>query len=205
MQSIVFPSFLAPSGPSLLGTQRSRRFASRLFARPATDRLFFAALPDASTADRIADLARRLKIGHGLTGKTLRPEHLHVTLFHVGDGASLAAERAGQAIERAAGVAMPSFKVMFDRVGSFANGAFVLRGEEGTIGLEVLQQRLSDALDARPGRARPFSPHVTLLRDRQKVEEHDIQPIEWTVREVVLVHSLVGRTEHRYLARLPLA
>ena len=70
MQSIVFPSFLAPSGPSLLGTQRSRRFASRLFARPATDRLFFAALPDASTADRIADLARRLKIGHGLTGQT---------------------------------------------------------------------------------------------------------------------------------------
>ena len=96
MQSVFLPSYSALTTPSLLGTRRAQRFESRLFARPATDRLFFAALPDASTADRIADLARRLKIGHGLTGKTLRPEHLHVTLFHVGDSTGLAPERIGR-------------------------------------------------------------------------------------------------------------
>ena len=190
--------------PSVLSLDRFRRYEARLFERPPTDRLFFAALPDAATAARISDLASRLKIGHGLSGRTLRPEHLHVTLVHLGDSDGLCQERVQSATERASSVCMPSFKVIFDRVGSFKNGAFVLRGEEGTIGLEVLQQRLSDTLDSRPARARPFTPHVMLLRDSQKVEEHDIQPIEWTVKEVVLVHSLLGKTEHRPLARFAL-
>jgi 2'-5' RNA ligase len=33
------------------------------------------------------------------------------------------------------------------------------------------------------------------------VPEQKIEPVEWTVREIVLVHSLLGRTEHRPLAR----
>jgi 2'-5' RNA ligase len=57
----------------------------------------------------------------------------------------------------------------------------------------------------RPRPARPFTPHLTLLRDRHLVPEHDISPIEWEVREIVLVHSLLGRTVHRHLARVPLA
>ena len=202
--SFSLPPFPPAHKPARLPTDRSRRYEARLFEGRATDRLFFAALPDAATAVRIADLACRLKIGHDLTGRLLRPEHFHVTLFHVGDRCGVASGKVASFVERASSVTMPAFKVAFDRVGSFKNGAFVLRGEEGTMGLEVLQQRLSDALDARVGRARPFTPHVTLLRDSHLVEEHDIQPVEWTVHEVVLVHSRLGRTEHRHLARLPL-
>lgn len=77
----------------------------------------------------------------------------------------------------------------------------MLRGDDGTIGLDILQQRLSDVLDGQPGKARPFTPHVILLRDNYRVPEQRIEPIEWTVREVVLVHSLLGRTTHRHLAR----
>jgi len=104
----------------------------------------------------------------------------------------------------ATAVAMPSFRVCFDRAESFKNGALVLRGADGTIGLDVLQQRLSDALDGEPHRARSYTPHVTLLRDNHRVPEQRIEPIEWTVREVVLVHSLLGRTTHRHVARWPL-
>ena len=100
---------------------------------------------------------------------------------------------------------MPSFRVAFDRAMSFRNGALVLSGDDSVIGLEVLQQRLSDVLDGRPRPARSFTPHLTLLRDSQRVAAHPIEPISWTVREVVLVHSLLGRTTHRHLARLPLA
>ena len=96
---------------------------------------------------------------------------------------------------------MPSFRVAFDRAESFKNGALVLRGADGVIGLDVLHQRLSDALDGQPQPARRFTPHLTLLRDRYRVSERPIEPIEWTVREIVLVHSLLGRTEHRHLAR----
>lgn len=181
---------------------------SRQLLRPqkaATDRLFLAALPDAETAERIADLGRRLRIGHELRGKLIRPEHLHVTLHLVDqDVEAPSSSKIDAVMDRLAGVTMPSFKVAFDRVGSFRNGAFVLRGDDSLIGLEVLQQRVSDAFDARPQAARTFTPHVTLLRDSRLVEGHDITPIEWTVKEVVLVHSLLGRTTHRHVARLPL-
>src|SRR5476649_2935080 len=170
----------------------------------AADRLFLAIVPPAEIAERIARLTRHLKIGHELTGKPLQPEHLHVTLCHLGDGGGVPTDVVAMATERAASIAMPSFKVGFDRVGSFKNGAFVLRGDESLIGLEVLQQRVSDALDARPGAARRFTPHVTLLRDGRRIEEHEIEPIAWTVKEVVLVHSLLGRTRHHHVARLPL-
>jgi RNA 2',3'-cyclic 3'-phosphodiesterase len=170
----------------------------------ATDRLFLAIVPPPDVAQQIADLARRLRVGHDLTGKPLDAEHFHVTLCHVGDGIGLPPEVVATTMERAAGVAMPSFKVAFDRVMSFNNGAFVLRGDDSVIGLEVLQQRLSDALDSRPGLARRYTPHLTLLRDSHIVPEHDIEPIEWTVKDVVFVHSLLGKTTHRHLARLPL-
>ena len=45
---------------------------------------------------------------------------------------------------------------------------------------------------------------MTLLRDAHRVPDHDIEPIEWEVRDVVLVHSLLGKTTHRHLARVPL-
>lgn len=190
--------------PSLLRTDRLRRHEAGLFERRPADRLFLAALPDAATAARIADLAGRLKIGHGLKGRTLRPEHFHVRLFRFGDRTGLTPDLVRSVSQRAASVVMPSFKAVFDKVGSFRNGAFVLRGDDGTIGLEVLHQRLSDTFDGRPASARPFTPHVTLLRDRERVEEHAIQPIEWAVREVVLMHSLQGKTGHRQLARFAL-
>jgi 2'-5' RNA ligase len=46
-----------------------------------------------------------------------------------------------------------------------------------------------------------FTPHVTLLRDKTRVPEHRIEPICWTAREFVLVHSLLGRTQHIPLGR----
>ncbi|MBS0538041.1 MAG: 2'-5' RNA ligase family protein [Proteobacteria bacterium] len=170
----------------------------------ATDRLFLAVVPPGDVAQRIGDLARRLKTGHELNGRPLETDHFHVTLCHLGDGVGLPADRVAMATERAAALTMPRFKVAFDRVMSFRNGAFVLCGEDGTIGLEVLQQRLSDALDDSPRVARPFTPHVTLLRDSHIVPGHDIEPISWEVRDVVLVHSLLGKRTHRHLARVPL-
>ena len=192
---------------SMLSARRLRRRHGQVGPRrsPPTDRLFFAVLPDADSAEDIADRARRLRMSHGLTGKPLQKEHFHVTLFHAGDGFGFPTELVEVLAERAAKVVMPAFRVAFDRAMSFRNGALVLSGDDSVIGLEVLQQRLSDVLDGRPRPARSFTPHLTLLRDSQRVAAHPIEPISWTVREVVLVHSLLGRTTHRHLARLPLA
>lgn len=188
-----------PKLPALM-TRRLRRRQESLLGAP-TDRLFFAVLPDGETAARIAERARHLRISHGLTGKPFRPEHFHVALCTIDEGTGLSLDVVEDAKERAASVVMPSFSAGFDRAESFKNGALVLRGDHSVIGLEILQQRLSDALDGSARPARRFTPHVTLLRDGYRVPEQRIEPIEWTVRELVLVHSLIGCKTPRHIAR----
>jgi 2'-5' RNA ligase len=180
---------------------RRLRRRQEVLMEPPTDRLFLAVLPDEGTSACIAERTRHLRLSHGLTGKGVRPEHFHVTLCHVGDSVGLLRDVVDDVKKRASHVTMPPFRVCFDRAESFRNGALVLRGDDGVIGLDVLQQRLSDALDDEPRKARGFTPHVTLLRDSHRVPEQHIEPIEWTIRELVLVHSLLGRTTHRHLAR----
>lgn len=196
-------------GPSQLGMRRFRRhhagLARTTARREKTDRLFFAVRPDPATAGEIAERTRLWRAEHGLTGRPLKPEHFHVTLFHVVDAVGTPPAELVEALaERAAAVAMPAFRAEFDRVLSFRNGAFVLGGDDSVIGLEILQQRLSDALDPSPRPARRFVPHLTLLRDARRIDEKPIEAIGWMAREVVLVHSLLGQTSHRDLARIPL-
>ena len=186
-----------------LGIGRNRRFHNG-FER-ATDRLFFAILPDGDARRRIVDRMERLRRAHGLTGRALQPEHLHVTLFHVGDSTEAPTAGAVEAItDRAKAVIMPTFKVAFDRAMSFRNGALVLASDEGTIGLDILQQRLTDAFLRRPSPARAYTPHVTMLRDPKIVPEEEIEPVSWTASEMVLVHSELGRTRHNHVAHIPL-
>ena len=176
-------------------------------ARP-TDRLFFAVLPDPRTAARIADLAKRLREGHGLNGRRLETEHLHATLLHVGDDFfAPPPELISELVRRASSVEMPSFRISFDRVMSFRNGAFVLCGGEGVAGLEMLHERLKTTMtvEGMTRSASAFTPHMTLLRDPRHVPSYEIEPITWTTREFVLVHSLLGKTTHRHPARFALS
>jgi len=52
--------------------------------------------------------------------------------------------------------------------------------------------------------ARQSTPHLTLLYDARRVDEQPIDPIRWTVREFVLVHSLLGQTRYIPLGKWPL-
>jgi RNA 2',3'-cyclic 3'-phosphodiesterase len=49
-----------------------------------------------------------------------------------------------------------------------------------------------------------FQPHVTLAYDKLRLKPFAVEPVSWTVREFVLVHSLLGRTTHIPLGRWPL-
>ncbi|MCC8428029.1 2'-5' RNA ligase family protein [Reyranella aquatilis] len=201
------PALRPEQGLSRLAVDRlRRRHASLRRTGPRfTDRLFFAALPDAETAERIAERAAAWRARYGLTGRLLKAGYFHVTLSTVHECHRLPdAEEIDGWMARAGGLSMPSFQVGFDRLMSFANGALVLTGDDSTVGLEVLQQRLCDSLDDTPRPARRYTPHVTLLYDGRHIEAEPVEPIAWTVREVVLVHSRVGQTTHRHIARIPL-
>jgi 2'-5' RNA ligase len=174
-----------------------------------TDRLFFAIFPDAAAATRVAELAQHLRGEYGLRGKLLTTERFHVTLHHLGDYVGLPQDVVAMATEAAAGVAMPPFDVAFDRAVSFSGRPrslpLVLSGGDGVAALRTFQQALGvGMMKARLRPEKNFTPHMTLLYGDRAVTERNVETVGWTVREFVLVHSLLGRTRHIPLARWPL-
>lgn len=174
------------------------------------DRLFFAVYPDAQAAQRIVELAKSVRIAHGMRGNPLRVDRVHVTLHHLGDHAGLPESLVAAASEVASQMALPPFEVGFDCVASFPGRTrkrpCVLRGGEGNSNASLFA--FQAALGERLGVAgleryieRRFTPHVTLLYDERTVAAEAVPPIGWMVRELVLVHSLIGRGEHRVLGR----
>lgn len=175
----------------------------------ATDRLFFALLPDAPAAQRVGALAKKLKAEHGLKGRPLAVSRFHVTLHFFGDHPGLPQALVDGVSSAASELRCAPFDVVFDHAMSFAGRPrkrpFVLRGgDEGLAALFAFRRALGDAMTRRGlGRlvdAR-FTPHVTLLYDDQLLPAQPVEPIVWRVNEFVLVDSLLGQTRHVPLAR----
>lgn len=171
------------------------------------DTLFFAIRPPASLASEIARLAGRSKELFGLKGAAMPAERLHVTLSYVGLHAPDLVALAERALT---GFAARPVEVTFDRMASFkgkpGNHPLVLQGGPALTGLRFLQRQLALELK-RVGLASAakasFSPHVTLLYDRVVVPETPVDPFTWTVRELVLVQSVVGQGRHIDLKAWP--
>lgn len=177
----------------------------------ATDRLFFAAFPDAAAAARIEALARELRREHRLSGRPLQTERFHVTLLFLGDyPADLWRLIAKKAEAAAARLRLPAFRVVFDQVSSFvsrrAEAPLVMRGDESE-GLRRLHAALNDAMRG-AGLAfraeREFVPHLTLLYDERRLAPAKVEPVSWRVEEWVLVRSPIGQGGYQALARGPL-
>ena len=116
------------------------------FSRP-TDRLFFAICPDRATAAGIVNLAWDIRDDYGLRGLPLLSQHIHSTLWHIGDDFFPPPDTLIEALVQRAGVVrMPPFRASFDHVKSFSGGALVLCGQDGVAGLEMLHLKLGSAL-----------------------------------------------------------
>ncbi|MGH6873316.1 MAG: 2'-5' RNA ligase family protein, partial [Rhizomicrobium sp.] len=105
----------------------------RKFGASQKARIFLACLPDAAAAARIHALAQDLKAAHNLSAPLILPEHLHVTLFHLGDWHAVPEEVVRLASDAAAQVRAAPFDVAFARAESFRNRTgifpFVLTGD----------------------------------------------------------------------------
>jgi len=180
----------------------------RRFGASQKERLFLAVRPPPSIEPRIHALAQAQKDLHGLAGALIRPEHLHITLFHLGDWAALPQELIAQAIAAAAKTDAAAFDVSFDRLQSFRNRTgilpFVLTGPSepwrplrAALGQSLKGCGLGGAVHDLDD----FTPHVTLLRDAKAVKARKIDPITWRVEDFVLIQSLLGKTTHIHLGR----
>ena len=184
---------------------RGRR---KKFGATQKDRIFFACLPGEEAVARIAALGEELKTAHAFKSALILPEHLHVTLFHLGDWIALPDEIVAHASEAAAKVATAPFAVTFARVESFRNRTgvfpFVLSGDaapwrplRNALGAALKQAGLGAAVHETD----EFKPHVTLTYDPVRVKPAAIEPISWTVKDFALIHSRLGKTEHIHLGR----
>jgi len=171
--------------------------------------LCFAVLPDDEARERIWRLAHRVRDDHGLKGQPLRINRSHVTLLGLGSFAEVPEIVVEAARHTAESVDLPAFDVAFDRVESFRareRPPTVLAGsEETTAGLF----RLAEQLRAPLGRLglpvdRLTRPHVTLLHGDRRIVEHGVEPIRWTVGELVLIKSFTGESQYIELGRWPL-
>jgi 2'-5' RNA ligase len=175
------------------------------------DRLFFAILSPPEAAVQIADCFHALRSEHGLKGRPIGPDRLHISLRGLGDHPRLPKTLIEKAQGAGASVAMPPFEVVLDRAVSFARKnekpPVVLRASGDVTPLITFHRFLGEAMKkAGLGRwvVSQFTPHMTLLYDSRMVKEQAIEPVRLTVSDFVLVHSLVGRSRYIELARWPL-
>jgi 2'-5' RNA ligase len=167
------------------------------------DGLFFSIFPDQAASVRIANTAEHFRRAYGLNGAPLLTDRFHVTVQGLGNYDGLPRSIVAKAIEAGAAVTSMAFEVAFDRVRSFAGSdALVLCGGDGVDGIVMFHRALGFAMrKSGLSAGSHITPHITLSYDGRRIEEQFIEPIRWTVRDFVLVHSLRGRTKHIPLER----
>lgn len=172
----------------------------------ASERLFFGVFPDVTAQVAIATETDALRVEHSLQGRPIDARRLHATLHHLGDHPEPRGDIVEAAVAAAGRVSVAPFDVTLTSACSFGGARTqhpcVLVCPEELPPLHVLWRELGTQLMAAGlGRylKRNFTPHVTMLYDAQVLAPQAIEPIRWTVRDFTLVHSLLGRGEHRIL------
>jgi 2'-5' RNA ligase len=168
-------------------------------AREPLHRLFFALLPPAIVADQIDLECRR----QTFVGGRIRKDRLHLTLDMIDDMEAAPPAMLVDEMKAVAGaISVAAFDFHLTRSTSW-NGTSAL-APTGTAALKELHAQLAAM---RQGRKTPtrrgwnFNPHVTLGYGPIAPRVGPIRPIHWHAGELVLIHSLVGTTEHIPLGR----
>jgi 2'-5' RNA ligase len=141
-----------------------------------------------------------------------RPEKLHLTLKFLGEIEQSRVPLLSAAAERAA-LSLQPFALSVEGAGAFPPRGparvLWLGLKDATGALALLQQRLEDecGVEGFPREARPFNPHITIARLRRPTgarslaalhEEKGFARAEFSVRELVLIRSELGRGGSRY-------
>jgi len=171
-------------------------------------RLFFALWPDEAVRRAIGNLVVNLPIPRG--GRAIRPERFHVTVVFLGEFAPLSDSMLAAVQAAGDSVRALCFDLALDHVDSFA------RSRVGWLGPRIVPAELMALHDALDGALRSagvpltsstsFVPHITIQRNvRTAVPAMELPPIQWKVRDFVLVTSVPGSPEpYRIIRKWPL-
>ena len=180
--------------------------------RPAVPHvLFFAGVAGTEDAAHLHELAGAIDRQHGVGGRLLEAERLHVSLFAVGTYVDV---RPDEDIARwcraAAAVQCRASEIVFDRIATFGGegNPLVLKSADdvGSAGLLALHQALGIALADTGERIKRqrITPHMTLSYRGKRIAETTIEAVRWRLQELVLIDSHVGAHRHDVVDRWPL-
>ena len=177
-----------------------------------TDRLFLAVFPNPQDATQLTTIANNYLASHNLTAGAVEPNRLHVTLFHLGDYTSLPPALIESATAALSRLTAQPLIIRFDQIGSFGNrhakSPLVLAASDGNEQLHALHKQLATHLRAfslGQWTHGSYAPHMTVAYGKAAMPFEKIEPISWTAGEVLLVHSLLGKTRHIPMASKLLA
>ena len=175
--------------------------------QPLLHTWFFALRPTIEDARRIRAFAEELLSSHGVSGKRIDAERLHITLELVGHDVDDAVVEA--ACRAADAISSPVIEARFDAAMTFSapSGPLVLLATEGLDEVRGLRTALGCAMADR-GFAPPrsYEPHMTLCYDaKHRLARTRIEPIGFQAREFALVKSYIGFSRHEVLRTWQLA
>ena len=163
----------------------------------------FLALP---LPEEAAEILWRRAGGAGV-GRSVAADDLHLTLAFLGNTPLEARDRLWPHVDA---LRAGAFDLLLDQTGYWPHNRIGWLGcREISAPLAGLAERLRHGL--REARvlfdAKPFVPHVTLLRQAESVPVSSCSPVHWRVRDFVLVASTrdVSGTHYRILRRWPLS
>jgi 2'-5' RNA ligase len=166
---------------------------------PLVHRLFWAIIPVTPFDVQIGNFIEKFAPG----ARRVRNDRLHVTMGITEDFPDEPTELARTMLDISDDIAAQPFDILVDRL-TANEGSVALRPSRRIGGLYALQDQIMD-VTRRAGvtlrRQWHFNPHVTLLYRHGVPFSRDIEGFRWRVDELVLIHSLIGLTEHRVLGR----
>ena len=133
------------------------------------------------------------------------PDLLHVTLISLYDLHYAPPEWLPATIATLGRFAAAPFALRFDRIEN--RKAVTLRTRDPLVEARAFQKALVDHLLARKAPIMDGTtpePHITINYRGDRLGSQKIPPIGWTVGEIILTESVVGRTTHVEHARWPL-
>lgn len=142
----------------------------------------------------------------------MRPQKLlHVTLYGVGSYRRFPQDIAFAAEQIGASICVRPFKLTLDADMTFRNPreskCFVICCADENELLMDLHQQIHDGLyeAGLPYKPSHLKAHMTLFYTAEAIPPGRLSnPVEWKVKELLLIHSIYGESKHNVVGRWPL-
>jgi 2'-5' RNA ligase len=175
---------------------------------------FYALLPDDGARLEIVATGERFRKSHRANGLLVGANSLHLSLCPMGKPERLSQPLEPALLEAAAAVSGVGFDISLDSAMRFTarDGQFPLvlcaDGQSIQAALQLRKAIAAEQLRAglQVSGVSSYLPHVVLIEGHAiEAVEDAITPIQWKVREFVLIRSFFGHSCHEVVGRWPLA